>query len=74
MSIRYRLAQWHKKRYFKLMSKITGATRYYMKTQLSSLYGLTVTERAEIVKAFYSGKTHADISKMYADTDSVRPS
>lgn len=71
MSIRYRLAQWHKKRYFKLMAKITGATRYYMKTQLSSLYGLTVTEREELAKAFYSGKTHA---KMYADTDSVKPS
>lgn len=53
------------------MAKATGATRYYMKTQLSSLYGLTVTEREELAKAFYSGKTHA---KMYADTDSVKPS
>lgn len=72
--IRYKLACWHRKRFQKLMAKCLGATRYYLKTktQLSSLYGIQVTNLESFKKAFNSGVSSMDNSSIYSDTDSVR--
>lgn len=87
LRIRYKLACWHRRRFQKLMAKCLGTTRYYLraKTDLSSLYGISVTDMESFKKAYTSGETHADMSSsyprvfmghdypnIYADTDSVR--
>lgn len=62
--LRWKLAQWHKKRFQKLMAKSLGANRYYKyaKSNLNSLYGKQVTD---FVNAYKSGNTHADMTSAY---------
>ena len=81
--LRWKVAQWHKKRFQKLMAKCLGANRYYKyaKCNLNSVYGMQVRE---FLDAYKSGVTHADMSSayprvmrdgiypnIYADTDSL---
>ena len=74
LKIRYKLAQWHKKRFQKLMAKCLGAERYYKyaKCNLNSVYGLCVKyaqndakQVREFLDAYKSGVTHADMSSAY---------
>lgn len=66
-AIRLRLAYWHEKRCYKLRAKALGGKKYYLKCkqQLSSLYGMSVTEMENIYEAFNSGETHCDMSSLY---------
>ena len=83
--IRLSLAYWHRKRCNKLMAKALGGKRYYLKCKqkLSSVYGMTVTDMANLYNAFNFGKTHYDMASSYPnvmkegkfsykDTDSVK--
>lgn len=80
--IRHWLCNYHKKRYEKLHAKIIGATRYYLRNNISK------EELNKLKAAFYSGETHANVSSIdesslypwvmrsgtysYRDTDSVK--
>ena len=78
--IRHWLCNYHKKRYEKLHAKIIGATRYYLRNNISK------EELNKLKAAFYSGETHANVSSIdvssfypcvmkygvYSDTDSFK--
>lgn len=62
--LRWKVAQWHKKRFQKLMAKSLGGNLYYkyVKCNLNSEYGKQVHD---FVKAYRSGTTHMDINSSY---------